>query len=413
MRPPTSGCRPPRGSRPGRCRAGVITAVPPAGHHPVPPQMPAVTGLDHDIATATQRLELELQQMRQLWRGRLSSARGPSRRQSHLSESGASLASSHDAPADAPRRRSHHLVLGAVQAVPRTLNVTIICVNRCGFLQWIASQGVEAAQGLLQAELDRFAKLAAELRGIVDTLCGDHFRASFNAARPCATRGPSAAKCASAFARREESGETLTSAVCSGQFVCGDFGSTAIVRFMLIGRQYSFLTALERMAASWRISVLADGLTHSDLSDTWRSRMLCAALYRKQGQEKQSMLHEIIGERGNDSGQADEWMYELEALGKDPWDVYNTVMRLWLGGAAAEAKARAAAAAEDSPSIADALRKLMSDIDAGRPPPRRTLYEALAVPLEADCTSKPLRLTSSDPHLTAVPGEGDAVGRVT
>eukprot|EP01062_Namystynia_karyoxenos_P011228 TRINITY_DN14011_c0_g2_i1.p1 TRINITY_DN14011_c0_g2~~TRINITY_DN14011_c0_g2_i1.p1 ORF type:complete len:689 (+),score=172.82 TRINITY_DN14011_c0_g2_i1:43-2109(+) len=320
--------------------------------------------------------------------GEVLPSRRPSRRARGSAGSDTQASSHGEAPGELAARRRSHSVQGAVQAAPRTLSATLICVNRCGFLQWILSQGVEAAQGLLQTELDCFAKLAVQHRGIVDTLCGDHYRASFNAARPCATRCPSAARCAAAFSRRqdnEEPGEALTSAVCSGQFVCGDFGSTAIVRFMLIGRQHNFLTVLERVAADWRVGVLVDAQTHADLAQTWRSRLICTAVFHKQNTEKLSMLYEVIQELYSGSTDNNEWMYELESMDKDPWACYNAAMRLWLSGRSACARSQAVVKCDD-PSVAAALQKIAEGIDAGRPAPLYTLAEAGAALLPPEAT---------------------------
>eukprot|EP01062_Namystynia_karyoxenos_P011227 TRINITY_DN14011_c0_g1_i1.p1 TRINITY_DN14011_c0_g1~~TRINITY_DN14011_c0_g1_i1.p1 ORF type:complete len:688 (+),score=138.57 TRINITY_DN14011_c0_g1_i1:107-2065(+) len=307
-------------------------------------------------------------------------------RPSYASAGSQSLSSSGHSGTASPGRLASTLAAqqGAVKAAPRIANITCVCVNRCGFLDWLSARGTDSVRRLLQVELDRFAKLVVHHRGITDTLCGDHFSACFNAARACATHGPSAAKCAFSFTQQVEGPEQLTCALCSGRSLCGDFGSAAIVRFMLIGREHNLLTVLERAAACWRIGVLTTDQTHADLTDTWQCRLHSAATFHKRGAGRRMLLWEILRERRGEEGVGcSEWMYELEAMGDDPWSLYNIMMRLWLGGEPGRARARAAGADPGHPAVASALSRMIDDIDAGRPPPLHMLSEAAVWPAES------------------------------
>eukprot|EP01062_Namystynia_karyoxenos_P054927 TRINITY_DN4554_c0_g1_i1.p1 TRINITY_DN4554_c0_g1~~TRINITY_DN4554_c0_g1_i1.p1 ORF type:complete len:694 (+),score=169.07 TRINITY_DN4554_c0_g1_i1:103-2184(+) len=278
---------------------------------------------------------------------------------------------------------------GAILAVPVQQRVSCLCANRRGFLRYAAAQGASGVAELLQSEIDRFAARAAECKAVVDQLSGDHFRASLNAARPCITHRPSAVRCAAGFARGTEGSRTgtdpgactVTSAVCSGTVICGDFGCTSIVRFMVIGELHNMLTATERFAAAWGVGVLMDGLTHSDVTDVWCCRLRGATVYPKLG-GGEGYVWEAERERGRTRGSAGpaEWMYELANLGPDPWDPHAEAVLLWLCGDAAAAAQCAvsalAATAESEGKVRQALEELRSAVAAGAPPPRFTLSDA-------------------------------------
>eukprot|EP01062_Namystynia_karyoxenos_P011230 TRINITY_DN14011_c0_g4_i1.p1 TRINITY_DN14011_c0_g4~~TRINITY_DN14011_c0_g4_i1.p1 ORF type:complete len:701 (+),score=167.97 TRINITY_DN14011_c0_g4_i1:82-2103(+) len=313
------------------------------------------------------------------------SSRGsdPTRRSSHGSITSEAAASIRRPSA------SVNVARGAVRAVPQRLTVSCICTNVRGFLPWLYARGPGAAQALLQTEVERFAKGVTQCRGVVDLLCGDHCRASFNAARNCGTHRVSAARAATAFTRQPSSEPPpacspeevrLSSAVCSGAAVCGDFGSAAIVRPMIIGGVHNTLTVLERLAARWGTPVLADATVHSDIADTWRCRLLGAASFPKLG-ARDFLLWEADGERGRGSEEnPEEWMYELAGQNPDPWEEHTAALRQWLGGDAAAAQALAGAALEKQAEgpVRAALESLRADSSSGQPVPRYELSEGWA-----------------------------------
>eukprot|EP01062_Namystynia_karyoxenos_P001666 TRINITY_DN1056_c0_g2_i2.p1 TRINITY_DN1056_c0_g2~~TRINITY_DN1056_c0_g2_i2.p1 ORF type:complete len:702 (+),score=153.09 TRINITY_DN1056_c0_g2_i2:85-2106(+) len=272
---------------------------------------------------------------------------------------------------------------GAIQAVPARVRVTCISTNMCGFLSWLHLQGVQAAEELLRSEIELFADAATQFRGVVDALSGDHFRASFNSARFCASHRQQAVRSAFAFNRRlGGGGDTAanlkrTSAVCSGAAVCGDFGGATIVRYMIVGGVFNLLGVLERAAATWGIGVLVDPNVGADINDTWRLRLLGCATFPKQGERREFNLWETDGERASGAAGAEEWMYELADMA-DPWQTYNVAVRRWLVGDVDGAQAAAAAAADADradDAVRAALGQLIADLASAEAPPRFELTE--------------------------------------
>eukprot|EP01062_Namystynia_karyoxenos_P011229 TRINITY_DN14011_c0_g3_i1.p1 TRINITY_DN14011_c0_g3~~TRINITY_DN14011_c0_g3_i1.p1 ORF type:complete len:647 (+),score=123.12 TRINITY_DN14011_c0_g3_i1:70-2010(+) len=289
------------------------------------------------------------------------------------------------------------MLRGAVHAAPVRQRASCICVNQRGFLRWSEHRAVSTVQGLLQREIDRFARLTSLHRGVVDYLSGDHLSASFNAARSraCVSHRLSAARTATAYTQGDTDGSVpaapdaaealplqLTAAAVSGQMLCGDFGSASIVRFMIIGGVHSLLRVLERVAANWNVHVLVDSTIHADLAETWQCRLLGAVTFGKLpaeiliwGAEKERAAPAEDGPQ--------EWMYELASRGPDPWQVHARTLRLWLKGDidAAQATAEAALKTDIEGLVAAALRRALADIAAGAGPPRWELSEGGTPPM--------------------------------
>eukprot|EP01062_Namystynia_karyoxenos_P031982 TRINITY_DN23654_c0_g1_i1.p1 TRINITY_DN23654_c0_g1~~TRINITY_DN23654_c0_g1_i1.p1 ORF type:complete len:680 (+),score=186.57 TRINITY_DN23654_c0_g1_i1:102-2141(+) len=291
------------------------------------------------------------------------------------------------------RSSSMRAVLSAVQRS----RVSCLCTNHRGFLSQIEGQELESVTEWVGGEVGYFTSCTNALRGVVDRLCGDHFLSSFNAARRCATHRVSAARCADAYSQKDPGScvikrvsdrrestlhAEVTTAVCTGTCICGDFGNSTIVRFMIIGQVPNHLSFIERLAANWKVRVLVDSCTHGDLADTWRCRLRCSALWIKQGVSR-SLLWELDGERLGQCGERDspqEWMYELAEAGPDPWQQHARAMRLWLERDFAGAAEAASAPAEPEgapqlPELQEALKQLAAAAAAEEEPPVVPFYE--------------------------------------
>eukprot|EP01062_Namystynia_karyoxenos_P047931 TRINITY_DN36350_c0_g1_i1.p1 TRINITY_DN36350_c0_g1~~TRINITY_DN36350_c0_g1_i1.p1 ORF type:complete len:770 (+),score=254.03 TRINITY_DN36350_c0_g1_i1:83-2311(+) len=249
------------------------------------------------------------------------------------------------APQSAPKA-------GAVRMAPQVKNITLLCRNRTRFLSTANQAAVEQISAWLACETERFASEVQGLRGVVDLLSGDHSFASFGAARRCITHRLAGTKCAFRLLPPTElerqdpeltTGQLMarealqllpsTLAVCCGTGLCGDFGSEALRRFMVISGASSALLVADRLAAKWGVQVLCNGSVRSDVQTAWETRLCEAVYYSKYGGQRPVLLWEICGEKPRPPPAqqgGNEWMYEMSPIGASPWEPYNSVMKMWI-----------------------------------------------------------------------------------
>eukprot|EP01062_Namystynia_karyoxenos_P079696 TRINITY_DN8453_c0_g1_i1.p1 TRINITY_DN8453_c0_g1~~TRINITY_DN8453_c0_g1_i1.p1 ORF type:complete len:702 (+),score=143.08 TRINITY_DN8453_c0_g1_i1:139-2106(+) len=271
---------------------------------------------------------------------------------------------------------------GALRAEPRLVQVALLCANRRGFLSAAALQQpgplAEWAALSVGAFVDSVGK------GVVDLVSGDHCFASFGASKPCLNRRVAAVRCAWSYARAVGSPQRhrasiaaraaserylqdaqsclpVSTAVVAGSAVCGDFGTTSLLRFMAVGGIHCMLQAADRLAAQWKTGILIDAHTNDDVAATFRCRLVTTAHYAKRGSPVPVDLWEAI-EPTEDV--MTEWMYAMEQ--GDVWKSYNAAMRLWLQTGVTEHTTAAVAAAveTENEAVAAAARELLARVDA-------------------------------------------------
>eukprot|EP01062_Namystynia_karyoxenos_P031019 TRINITY_DN2303_c0_g7_i1.p1 TRINITY_DN2303_c0_g7~~TRINITY_DN2303_c0_g7_i1.p1 ORF type:complete len:666 (+),score=114.42 TRINITY_DN2303_c0_g7_i1:82-2079(+) len=263
--------------------------------------------------------------------------------------------------------------------------VTLLAVNRCGLLAELAAPG-DAASCLSQwvsREVGGFTAAVLAQKGVVDLMSGDHLSASFGALGCLGAHRVAAVRCAWSLAAQSSSAPPTpgtatgqlsrlsraqrTAAVATGAATCGDFGSRAAQRFMVIGGVSAFLATLERIAAGWRTPVLLDGVVHDDAQLHWDCRLRKVLTHTKLSGGPVP-LWEVCAEKGAARTSQTEWMYEMSAAPSNPWTGYNTAVQLWcrVGADAAQVAVDAAcAAALDHPQeVLDALAALRAAREA-------------------------------------------------
>eukprot|EP00665_Eupelagonemidae_sp_cell47_P016717 gene16717-biopygen13616 len=77
---------------------------------------------------------------------------------------------------------------------------------------------------------------------------------------------------------------------CSGQALCGDFGSAAQQQFMVIGWVSSLVAVTERVATRWGVRVLVDAAVRADVELHWNCRLRDQVVYAKRGAEEPLLL---------------------------------------------------------------------------------------------------------------------------
>eukprot|EP01062_Namystynia_karyoxenos_P039447 TRINITY_DN2866_c0_g2_i5.p1 TRINITY_DN2866_c0_g2~~TRINITY_DN2866_c0_g2_i5.p1 ORF type:complete len:616 (+),score=94.88 TRINITY_DN2866_c0_g2_i5:93-1940(+) len=260
---------------------------------------------------------------------------------------------------------------------PQRRRATLLACNCCGLLAALAQCDAEAASSWLEAEVGRFADAVQVRGGVTDLLSGDHFTASFGALRAQGTLKESAVRVAvklstAASGVGELGALRVTSAVCSGRALCGDFGSDAARRFMIIGGVSSFIVAMERAAAAWRAGTLLDAVVHQDTTSSWHCRLRKRVTFPKLS-PKPIGLWEVT-QPAEGAQHNDEWMYEMESAQKNPWEAYNNAVMSWCEEKreAALAVVEAALLLQDG-AVAEALHALRKQVQEGTAAPEGPL----------------------------------------
>eukprot|EP01062_Namystynia_karyoxenos_P067706 TRINITY_DN6174_c0_g1_i1.p1 TRINITY_DN6174_c0_g1~~TRINITY_DN6174_c0_g1_i1.p1 ORF type:complete len:702 (+),score=126.46 TRINITY_DN6174_c0_g1_i1:90-2108(+) len=286
---------------------------------------------------------------------------------------------------------------------PQQRRVAMLLSNRVGLLGALAQSAPGTLALWLAADVARFCEAVQQQGGVVDALSADHMRASFGAlgvqqssARTSATR------CAATIAglcgieecnqhvpdvrladsvrscSADEPGDCFrqlprTSAVCGGQVVCGDFGSSDTLRFMVIGAVAAFAGIVERAAAAWGIPVLADTDICDEVCTSWNCRLRKMVRFGKHRSSNPTGLWEVVSHKPERRCSQGEWMYQLAAVAPDPWETYNTAVQLWCRADHAAALERLAMVADrggaSEPDVQQAEAALRDALSEQQPPP--------------------------------------------
>eukprot|EP01062_Namystynia_karyoxenos_P084188 TRINITY_DN9850_c0_g1_i2.p1 TRINITY_DN9850_c0_g1~~TRINITY_DN9850_c0_g1_i2.p1 ORF type:complete len:548 (+),score=103.57 TRINITY_DN9850_c0_g1_i2:462-2105(+) len=268
--------------------------------------------------------------------------------------------SEHEAPAR--EARTAH--------APQHRRVTLLHWNSSGLLAALRETG--EMNSWLSEAVERFSAAVRAQGGVAELLSGDHHSASFGALKAQGTQRTSATGAAVALSGRDPAGLCHTAAVCHGRALCGDFGSAAAQRFMVIGGVSAFVVAEERAAAAWRVGVLIDAAVHADAEMLWSCRLRKRVSFPKFSQSLIG-LWEVLGERLGERG-PDEWMYELENAQPNPWRAYNDAVGRWCDGAVEQAlgliaDALTKAGPDCDPAVRDALLAARELAQEGAEPP--------------------------------------------
>eukprot|EP00756_Hemistasia_phaeocysticola_P063622 Hpha_TRINITY_DN709_c0_g1::TRINITY_DN709_c0_g1_i1::g.28999::m.28999 len=195
----------------------------------------------------------------------------------------------------------------------RISRVSLAAANVIGYLSRPEELSGHANAAWIAWDVEAWCTAVSEARGIVDLISGDRRFASFNARQSCSEHPNAAVGVLSS--RGGPEGWELSGCVATGMAVCGDYGSYASLRFMVLGGLSSLLYPLERVAAGWRTKVLVNGEAHASACYKWDGKLVGAVFHAKCG-DRPIRLYSITSPRGRglEGGGPDEWMYELAKL---------------------------------------------------------------------------------------------------
>eukprot|EP01062_Namystynia_karyoxenos_P028394 TRINITY_DN2151_c0_g1_i5.p1 TRINITY_DN2151_c0_g1~~TRINITY_DN2151_c0_g1_i5.p1 ORF type:complete len:643 (+),score=158.16 TRINITY_DN2151_c0_g1_i5:113-2041(+) len=218
-------------------------------------------------------------------------------------------------------------VTGAQTSEPRSKMLTLLAANRRGTLEAAESgalQSVGELAAALAADVAAFVVDVKQCKGNVDLISGDHRFASFDAVHRCPNHRMAGLRCAWNLIEGGHAGFQHTAAVCCGTTYCGDFGSSEMKRFMIVGGLYCALLSLERIAAHRSIKVLIDNKVYQDASVTWMCKQI-DRVYHPKHLKGPFNVWSVVGCPAA-QGKVDEWMYELEDREPNPYEMYNKII---------------------------------------------------------------------------------------
>eukprot|EP00756_Hemistasia_phaeocysticola_P033921 Hpha_TRINITY_DN16493_c3_g1::TRINITY_DN16493_c3_g1_i1::g.159815::m.159815 len=227
------------------------------------------------------------------------------------SDGSASTISSGISVTDSDPALASHKSFTKLRSNPRRARVSLAAGNMVGYL---AASGDLAGEGnarWIGSDVERWCVAVMEAKGVVDLIQGDRRYASFNARQAC---GEHASAAVEVLSSRGE-GVMCSGCVVTGMSVCGDFGSTAVMRYMVLGGVASSLHPFERIAARWETKVLCEAEAYSAACYRWDGELLGAVFMAKRG-DRPLRLYNMTSRRGRGNNGPEEWMYELENMGE-------------------------------------------------------------------------------------------------
>eukprot|EP01065_Artemidia_motanka_P020342 TRINITY_DN2434_c1_g1_i2.p1 TRINITY_DN2434_c1_g1~~TRINITY_DN2434_c1_g1_i2.p1 ORF type:complete len:560 (+),score=140.53 TRINITY_DN2434_c1_g1_i2:241-1680(+) len=216
-----------------------------------------------------------------------------------------------------------------IAKAPQSATVTLLHTNLHGFLPALARLEESDVAAALNLEIGHFVDNVTHQKGVAGNVSGDHFFASFGAARVCPQRSRAAVNCAWELGEAAASAvlpAMRSTAVCRGRAIAGDFGDADTQRHMILGKVSSRVLVAERLATAWKVRVLADQLAHDDILMHWDCRARRPVVT---GSTPRPTHFWEVMQRCAAPGVGGEWMYELASRSPNPWDDFNRAVRLW------------------------------------------------------------------------------------
>eukprot|EP01062_Namystynia_karyoxenos_P000441 TRINITY_DN10153_c0_g2_i1.p1 TRINITY_DN10153_c0_g2~~TRINITY_DN10153_c0_g2_i1.p1 ORF type:complete len:846 (+),score=164.18 TRINITY_DN10153_c0_g2_i1:128-2665(+) len=184
-------------------------------------------------------------------------------------------------------------------------------------------------QTMHKAALDSVNGAAKMARGMFDGVVGDRAKCSWNAIRVATRHRALVAQCAALVQADTHNADWRASiGAAAGDALCGPMGTEGIRFFGIIGKVVSWVTAMERVAASMpgreTVILVDDGVMKEASTDNF-FRWHMQALYSKRSSAPLE-LWQLMKPRGAQA--EEEWMYQLEAASSsDPWVLYNNTVK--------------------------------------------------------------------------------------
>eukprot|EP00756_Hemistasia_phaeocysticola_P020258 Hpha_TRINITY_DN15709_c8_g1::TRINITY_DN15709_c8_g1_i1::g.37375::m.37375 len=272
------------------------------------------------------------------------------------------------------------LVVSAARNLPlEKRQVSVAVFNMLNTLRTEVDRRKERIGGMVALCINE----AATANGVLDGVVGDRARCSWNASRPGTRHRVHAL---SAALRASQGG--MSSAVASGEAICGAGGSDDFRFFLIDGPKVALAFLLERVAAhearqlSCSNLTLCDNVTFADTQAFVHHRWYATVLHLKVNVNPLHVWHavDLKGEK-----QGEEWMYLL--VKEDVWDSYNrAVLKLTEGGPGLEEAEKIMKGLPEklSPLERECAFRLREDIRDKRAPKVQQLMDFSLAPMSED-----------------------------
>eukprot|EP00756_Hemistasia_phaeocysticola_P021631 Hpha_TRINITY_DN15786_c0_g1::TRINITY_DN15786_c0_g1_i3::g.37386::m.37386 len=119
----------------------------------------------------------------------------------------------------------------ALKPIARRARVSLAGSNMIGYITSTGDLAASANVAWITGDVEQWCTVVSQAKGLVDQIGGDRRYASFNAKQACGGHSASAVEVLSSSRGEGQ----WTGCVVSGQAVCGDFGSSSMMRFMVLG----------------------------------------------------------------------------------------------------------------------------------------------------------------------------------
>eukprot|EP00756_Hemistasia_phaeocysticola_P049508 Hpha_TRINITY_DN24000_c0_g1::TRINITY_DN24000_c0_g1_i1::g.130398::m.130398 len=213
----------------------------------------------------------------------------------------------------------------SVRVAAKRRRASLVCVNRTGYTNGSLEEKLRPAhEEWMESDVEAWCDRVGDHKGVVDFISGDRRYASFNARKTCDNHHAVAIRVVRAQTELQQP-LPATGVVVSGNIACGDFGSSTVVRFMIIGSVACNFHALERVAAGWGTRCLVDEATFEAAQFWWHAELLGAVKMVKRNNAL-ILLHRVERPRVQHVDVA-EWMYQLTKLSPSPLDGQNEKMK--------------------------------------------------------------------------------------
>eukprot|EP00756_Hemistasia_phaeocysticola_P039437 Hpha_TRINITY_DN16814_c5_g4::TRINITY_DN16814_c5_g4_i1::g.151598::m.151598 len=193
--------------------------------------------------------------------------------------------------------------------------ISLLITNVVGWHPTTLQMPGDAIVAAHSAIVNHMIQTITKAKGVPDTFSGDRMMTSFGAVRNLSTHRKAAAVTAAGL-QKLNPGElkdpvTVSSAVVSGDALCGNIGCAGMKRFSFLSTLVTHGFALERVAKELGGLSVTDRVTGGEVKSDVVVCVVEFVLFTKRFQKPFEVLQIVEARKAGDD---DEWMYQLEKM---------------------------------------------------------------------------------------------------
>ena len=226
-----------------------------------------------------------------------------------------------------PRDR-HQGIVTAVSLARRSYSCCT--VNAVGFLKLIKGSSDEHIISVHTQLVEALLVVVATTRGVADIFTGDRMSITWGAVKQMGSH-PMAACTAATLLRDLKNPIRLSAAVATGAGKVGNLGTNTMRRFTCLGSLPGWVQALERYnSACVSVAAVTDNATRRETLGLFLFRAVGMVSFEKRREGAPVSVYEVCAK--NTGATEEEWMYQLEDTGSDPWSAWNRMTEALFDG---------------------------------------------------------------------------------